>query len=107
MAKFVKIIVFVPVKDAGKIRKVLADNGAGKLGDYSRTSFSFKGKGRFKPEKGAHPSVGEVGKSEVTNEERIEVIAPSKKYLEIVEKVKQAHPYEEPAIEVYELLYPS
>jgi hypothetical protein len=106
MLKFVKIIVFVPVSDADKIRKVLGDNGAGKLGDYSHSSFSTKGKGRFKPEKGADPAIGQVGKFEETDEERIEVIAPTEKYLEIVEKVKKAHPYEEPAIEVYDLLYP-
>lgn len=106
MSKFVKIIVFVPVDDADKIRKVLGYNGAGKLGDYSYTSYSVRGKGRFKPEKGADPAIGEVGKFEETEEERVEVIAPIEKYLEIVEKVKQAHPYEEPAIEVYDLLYP-
>jgi hypothetical protein len=106
MSKFVKIIIFVPVESADKIRKVLGDNGAGRLGDYSHSSFSTKGKGRFKPEKGADPAIGEVGKFEETDEERIEVIAPIEKYLEIVEKVKKSHPYEEPAIEVYDLLYP-
>lgn len=107
MSKFVKIIVFVPVPDADKIRKVLGDNGAGKLGDYSHTSYTTRGTGRFKPEKGADPAIGEVGKFEETQEERIEVIAPIEKYLELVEKVKKAHPYEEPAIEVYDLLYPN
>ena len=106
MSKFVKIIVFVPTSDADKIRDVLGDNGAGKLGNYSHSSFSSKGKGRFKPEKGADPAIGEVGKFEETDEERIEVITPIEKYLKIVEAVKKAHPYEEPAIEVYDLLYP-
>lgn len=106
MAKFVKIIVFVPTSDADNIRAVLGDNGAGKMGNYSNSSFSFKGKGRFKPEAGADPTIGEVGKFEETDEERIEVIAPIEKYLKIVEAVKKAHPYEEPAIEVYDLLYP-
>lgn len=106
MSKFVKIIVFVPISDADKIRKVLGDNGAGKLGNYSHSSFSFRGKGRFIPEKGADPTIGKVGELTETDEEKIEVIAPIEKYLEIVEKVKKAHPYEEPAIEVYDLLYP-
>lgn len=106
MSKFVKIIVFVPISDADKIRKVLGDNGAGKIGNYSHASFSIEGKGRFKPEKGAKPAIGKIGKLEEVEEERIEVIAPIKKYLKIVKKVKEAHPYEEPAIEVYDLLYP-
>lgn len=88
MSKFVKIIVFVPISSAGKIRKVLGDNGAGKLGNYSYSSFSFRGKGRFKPENGANPAIGEVGEFKETHEERIEVIAPIEKYLKIVEEVK-------------------
>lgn len=106
MSKFVKIIVFVPVEAADKIRKVLGDNGAGKLGKYSNCSFSTSGIGRFKPIEKAKPAVGEVGKLESVEEDKIEVIAPIEKYLEIIEKVKKAHPYEEPAIEVYDLLYP-
>jgi len=106
MSKFVKIIVFVPTQDADKIRKILGDNGAGKLDDYSHISYTTRGTGRFKPEKGANPTIGKVGKFEETEEERIEVIAPIEKYLDIVEKVKTAHPYEEPAIEVYDLMYP-
>jgi len=106
MAKFVKIIVFVPVKDSDKIRKILGDNGVGKIGNYSYSSFSTRGIGRFKPEPGAKPAIGEIGKLEEVNEERIEVIAPIEKYMEIIEEVKKVHPYEEPAIEVYDLLYP-
>ncbi len=101
-----KIIVFVPVKNADKIRKVLGDSGAGKIGKYSYCSYSTPGTGRFKPKKGADPAIGKVGKLEEVDEERIEVIAPIEKYLEIIEKVKKAHPYEEPAIEVYDLIYP-
>ncbi len=70
------------------------------------SSFSFKGKGRFIPEKGSNPTIGQIGKLTETEEEKIEVIAPIEKYLEIIQKVKEAHPYEEPAIEVYDLLYP-
>lgn len=106
MSKFVKIIVFVPTEAADKIRQVLGDNGAGKLGKYSYASFSSRGIGRFKPEKGSNPAIGQIGKLESVEEEKIEVIAPIEKYLEIIEKVKSAHPYEEPAIEVYDLLYP-
>ena len=106
MAKFVKIIVFVPTKSAAKIRRVLGENGAGKLGRYSYCSFSTTGVVRFKPGATANPAIGKIGKIEEVDEERIEVIAPIENYLEIVKKVKKVHPYEEPAIEVYDLLYP-
>lgn len=106
MSKFVKIVVFTPVDSADKIRKVLGENGAGQIGKYSYSSFSSKGIGRFKPERGAKPTIGEVGKYEEVEEEKVEVVAPKEKYLEIIEEVKGIHPYEEPAIEVYDLLYP-
>lgn len=106
MSKSVKIIVFVPVKDADNIRKVLGQNGAGKIGKYSDASFSSKGIGRFKPETGSNPTIGKVGRLSEVKEEKIEVIAPKEKCSEIIEAVKKAHPYEEPAIEVYDLLYP-
>jgi hypothetical protein len=106
MSDFVKIVVFVPVTHADKIREVLGKAGAGKAGNYSFSSFSVRGTGRFKPEKGADPAIGRVGKYESVEEERIEVIAPFENHREIVEEVKKAHPYEEPAIEVYATLYP-
>lgn len=106
MAKFVKIIVYAPIRSAEKVRKVLGEFGAGNLGKYSFCSFSSRGVGRYKPELGAKPAIGEVGKLESLKEEKVEVIAPKEKYIEIIEKIKKAHPYEEPAIEVYELLYP-
>lgn len=106
MAKFVKIIIFVPVSDADKIRQVLGDSGAGKLGNYSYCSFSTSGIGRYKPIKGAKPAIGKIGRLESVEEEKVGVIAPKEKYKEIIEEIKKVHPYEEPAIEVYDLLYP-
>lgn len=106
MRRFVKIIVFLPAKSADTIRQVLAESGAGKLGKYSYCSFSASGIGRYKPGRGARPAIGKIGKLESVEEEKVEVIAPKEKYLEIIEEIKKAHPYEEPAIEVYELLYP-
>lgn len=106
MSKFVKIIVFVPVKDADRIRKILGEAEAGKLGKYSYCSFSTYGTGRYKPVKGAKPAIGKAGKLESVEEEKVEVIVPKEKFTEIIKKIKIVHPYEEPAIEVYELLYP-
>ena len=68
-----KIIIFVPVADAEKLRKVMGDAGAGVLGKYRHASFSTKGVGRFIPSEGAHPTIGMVGKMSEVEEERIEV----------------------------------
>ncbi len=102
--KFVKIAVFVPVTHAAKVRVALTEAGAGHIGNYDCCSFSVKGIGRFRGLDGSKPFIGEVGKIEEVEEERIEIICPSEKLQETLAAVKAVHPYEEPAIDVYPLL---
>jgi hypothetical protein len=59
-----KIVVYVPEADAEKLRKAMGNAGAGKIGNYSHCTFSVKGIGRFKPNQGAHPTIGEIEKLE-------------------------------------------
>lgn len=100
----VKIVVFVPVKDADALRRVIGDTGAGTIGNYSHCSFSSKGIGRFLPQAGANPTIGEVGKLEEVEEERIEFICSREKVDEVVRAIQSNHPYEEVALDVYPLL---
>jgi hypothetical protein len=93
------LVVYVPVSHANAVRDALAKAGAGKMGDYTHCSFSMRGIGRFMPQQGANPAIGEVGKLEQVEEEKIEVILSSEiKLHEIVHAIKQVHPYEEPSI---------
>jgi hypothetical protein len=100
----VKIVVFVPVSHADLIRAALAEAGAGHIGNYDACSFSVRGTGRFRGLEGANPFIGQVGKIEEVEEEKIEVICPIEKKDAVLEAVRKAHPYEEPAIDVYPLL---
>lgn len=102
--KYVKIAVFVPTTHSEQIRKVLAENGVGHIGNYDFCSFSSSGTGRFRGLEGTQPFAGESGKVEEIAEEKIETICPIDKVDYIVEKVRKAHPYEEPAIDIYPLL---
>jgi hypothetical protein len=101
---FVKIVVYTPLSHADKIRQVLAQSGAGHIGNYDFCSFSVKGIGRFRPIKGAKPFVGQEGKIEEVEEERIETICEQKEVQQIIKEVKKIHPYEEPAIDVYPVI---
>ena len=103
-SKFVKIVVYVPETHADAVRETLAKNGAGHIGNYDCCSFSVKGIGRFRGLEGADPFIGETGKIEEVNEERIETICEKEKLEKVVEAVRAVHPYEEPAIDVYSLL---
>ena len=99
-SKYFKIRVTVPVDEVDSVRKVLGESGAGRVGKYSHCSFSYPVTGYFKPEEGASPAVGKVGKLETVEEYVVEAICHQDILEEVVEKLKKAHPYEEPAIDI-------
>lgn len=96
-----KIVVYVPESDSEELRSAMAEAGAGVIGNYSHCTFTSKGVTRFKPEAGADPTIGEVGKIEEVEEERIETVCSEEKLKSVVRATREAHPYEEPAIDVY------
>ena len=98
-----KIVVFAPASATEALRAQLADAGAGHIGDYDHASFSTPGVGRFRPLEGASPAIGSIGAIESVDEERIEVVAPRRLRGLLVDVIRAAHPYEEPAYDVYEL----
>ncbi len=102
--KYVKIVVFVPHTHAELIRKAFAESGAGHIGNYDSCSFSGEGVGRFRGLDGTDPFIGEAGRLEEVKEEKIEVICPIEKKDQVLRAIREAHPYEEPAIDIYPLL---
>jgi hypothetical protein len=102
-SKNVKIVVFVPESHSDILREVIGNSGAGKIGNYSHCTFSSKGTGRFKPEQGAHPNIGEIGKLESVLEERIEFVCERSIVPKVISEIKKAHPYEEVAFDIYPL----
>ncbi len=100
----VKLVIYAPFSHADVIRKALGEAGAGKIGNYSFCSFSSSGKGRFLPNDAARPAVGEPGMHEVIEEERIEVVCSRATVQAVIAAVREVHPYEEMAFDVYSLL---
>jgi dinuclear metal center YbgI/SA1388 family protein len=98
-----KIVVFVPVADTQDVLDALAAAGAGQLGEYDRAAWISAGEGTFRPLEGSNPTIGRIGQSEVVSENRLEMILPRHKRRAVVAAMKAAHPYEEPAYDVYEL----
>lgn len=103
IAKNVKIVVYVPEVNADDVRETIGKAGGGRIGNYTFCSFSSRGIGRFFPEQGANPAIGEVGKLESVHEERIEVTCSSDLAAEVIAAIKKVHPYEEVALDVYQL----
>lgn len=102
-SRLVKIVIFVPLTHADSVREAMGKAGAGKIGNYAHCSFSTRGVGRFKPEEGAHPAIGEVGKPEVVEEERIETVCVRQILKQVIEAIKAVHPYEEVPFDIYPL----
>ena len=106
MIKKYKLVFTVPVANADAVRQAIGEAGAGKMGNYSFASFSVRGTGRFKPEEGANPAIGEVGKMEQVEEERVETICDAEVLDLVIAALKKSHPYEEIAYAVYPLEIP-
>jgi len=68
------------------------------------TVVSLLGIGRYKPLEGSHPAIGEVGKFEEVEEERIECVCERAKAKEVIEAIRKVHPYEEVAFNIYPLI---
>lgn len=98
-----KIVVTVPESHADVLREAMGRANAGRVGNYEFCSFSSKGIGRFRPLDGAKPAIGQVGTLEQVVEERIEVTCSSEIVEAVITAIRSAHPYEEPAIDVYVL----
>jgi dinuclear metal center YbgI/SA1388 family protein len=98
-----KLIVFVPVEHAEKVRQAIFEAGGGNIGQYSECSFNIKGTSTFKPGEGTNPHTGQVGKRETTDEEKIEVIFPVYLKEKLLTAMTEAHPYEEVAYDLIAL----
>lgn len=101
MEKKYKIVVYVPESHGDVLRSAMGDAGAGVIGDYTHCMFTLKGIGQFKPGEGSDPYVGEVGKLNKVEEERIETVCEADKLPGIIKAIRDVHPYEEPAFDVY------
>ncbi len=99
-----KFVVFVPKSHANTIRKVLGDEGAGFIGNYSHCTYNVEGIGTFMPLEGTNPFIGEAYNLEEVEEIRIETVVKEADLKKIVNKVIAAHPYEEVAYDIYPLL---
>lgn len=97
-----KWAVMVPSEESDAVRHALFAAGAGALGKYRECSWTVQGIGRFLPEDGARPAIGRIGEAETVDEDRIEVVAPASARTEVLAALRRAHPYEEPAFDVFE-----
>ena len=99
-----KLVVFVPAESLDAVRDALFEAGAGRIGEYERCSWYTDGIGTFLGGEGTDPTIGERGREERVPELRLETVFPAERHEQVIEALRRAHPYEEPAVDVYELL---
>ena len=99
-----KLVVFVPeAAVAERLIDALTAAGAGNIGAYERCAWTTTGTGTFRPGPGADPTIGSIGSVERLPETRVEMVLPRARRPAVLEALRAAHPYEEPAYDVYEL----
>lgn len=122
-----KLVFFVPPSALQACKTAIFAAGAGRFpgtGGYTGCCFTSKGTGQFRPGDAANPHVshcfvasmscclgeadvgqiGKVGALEEVEEYRVEAICLGRDTaVEAVAALRKAHPYEEPAYEVYKM----
>ncbi len=99
-----KLVVFVPASSLDEVRDALFAAGAGRIGGYERCSWYTEGTGTFLGGEGTSPAVGAAGREERMPELRLETVFPDELHEQVVAALRGAHPYEEPAFDVYTLV---
>jgi len=100
---FCKLAVFVPETHEAELIRALEATPAGTFGEYASCSFATRGTGRFRPLAGASPYIGQAGELAAVAEVRLETIVETRELGRVIEAVRQAHPYETMAYDVFPL----
>lgn len=103
-AQLAKVCVFVPHDHEVAVIDALSHAGAGQIGQYARCAWGSTGTGTFTPLPGADPAIGQVGQRTDVSETKIEMVFPPALTGAVVQALRAAHPYEEPAFDLLTLL---
>ncbi len=100
---FLKLEFFCPADAVDELLEVLAKAHAGEVGKYDRCTTITQVQGTYRPLEGAKPAIGEIGKLFIGSECKIEVNCREENLAETIQMIREAHPYEEPVINVFAL----
>ncbi len=98
-----KLAFFVPQENLETVKQALFAVGAGRIGDYDSCCWQTLGTGQFRPLAGSDPHIGQRGEVEQLAEWKVELVCRDELIHNAVAALKQAHPYEEVAYDVWQL----
>ena len=99
-----KLTVFIPDEALDQVKSALFAAGAGKIGNYEQCCWQVKGVGQFKPLVGSTPHIGVQDSLETVDEWRVEMVVNESLMVDVIDALKQSHPYETPAFDVIAVL---
>ena len=98
-----KLAFFVPPSHVEQVKSAVFAAGAGRIGAYDQCSWQVLGQGQFRPLDGSQPFIGQGGVVEQVQEWKVELVVADELIQQAVVALKQSHPYETPAYEVWRL----
>lgn len=98
-----QLVTYVPADKAEELRLALFKTGAGGIGNYDSCSFNSDGIGTFRANENARPYIGKIGEIHLENEVRISLIFTKHLKGSVLKALKENHPYEEVAYEIFRL----
>ncbi len=98
-----KLCVFIPASHLPQVKNAMFNAGAGKIGNYDHCCWQSLGQGQFRPLAGSQPFIGETGEIETVEEYKVELVVADELIQTVIKQMKQAHPYEEPAYDAWQL----
>lgn len=98
-----KLAFFVPVDHKEAVKNAIFATGAGRIGNYDCCSWEVLGTGQFRALQGSNPFIGQQGIVETVQEYRVELVCEDHLIAAAIAALRSAHPYEEPAFDVWKL----
>ena len=99
-----KLGFYVPASHLEQVKAALFTAGAGRIGNYDSCCWQTPGQGQFRALEGSRPYLGQQGKVETIEEYRVELVFDASLLEPVVAALRRAHPYEEPAFVVVQLV---
>jgi hypothetical protein len=99
-----KLCFYVPESHLEEVKQAVFEAGAGKIGNYDSCCWQTAGEGQFRPLAGAEPFLGQRDKIEKVIEYKVELVCENVLLTQVLAALRSAHPYEEPAYDVIELV---
>ena len=98
-----KLTFYVPEMALENVKQALFDVGAGKIGHYDHCCWQTKGEGQYRPLAESHPTRGEKHAVNRVTEYLVEMVCQDNLVTVVIDRLKQAHPYETPAYALWKL----